>query len=154
VRQKDVFSVVPDPRATLVGDLTGPTVMAPGFFDCIVCTETVAMIYDIRLAIKRLSAMLAPGGVLLVTANGIVRTGRHLDRDAWGEYWHLTQQSARLLFEENFQGRFDVEGYGNVLSAIASLHGLACSELTQEELEHRDRDYDVTVAVRAERAGS
>lgn len=82
-------------------------------------------------------AMLKPGGVPLLTTNGIVKTGRYLDRDSWGEYWHLTQQGATSLFEENFAGAFEVEGYGNVLSAVAFLHGLASSELTPEELEPR-----------------
>ena len=153
VLRKDVFSYVPSPDATLVGDLTGAEVITPATFDCIVCTQTVQMIYDIRLAITRLHGMLKPGGVLLLTANGIVRTGRYLDRDGWGEYWHLTQQGARSLFDENFDGAFEVEGYGNVLSAVALLHGLASSELTREELDHHDRDYDVIVAVRAVRSG-
>lgn len=149
VRQKDVFSYVPSAAATIVGDLTGPDVVAPGAFDCIVCTQTVQMIYDIRLAVKRLHAMLKPGGVLLVTSNGIIKTGRHLDTDGWGEYWHITQQAARSLFAENFDGDASVEGYGNVLSATCALHGLAASELTTEELDYADRDYDVIVAVRA-----
>jgi hypothetical protein len=110
------------------------------------------MIYDIRLAVRRLHAMLKPGGVLLLTANGIVRTGRHLDTDGWGEYWHITQQAARSLFEENFDGEWMVEGFGNVLSAVASLHGLASAELTSEELDAKDRGYDVLVAVRAVKA--
>jgi hypothetical protein len=152
VARKDVFSYVASPTATIVGDLTGPEVLAPSSFDCIVCTQTVQMIYDIRLAVRRLSAMLKPGGVLLVTTNGIVKIGRYVERDGWGEYWHLTQQGARSLFEENFDGRFEIEGYGNVLSAVAFLHGLASSELAREELEHHDRDYDVIVAVRATRA--
>lgn len=153
VDRKDAFSYVPSPDATVVGDLTGADVIAPSTFDCIVCTQTVQMIYDIRLAITRLHAMLKPGGVLLATANGIVRTGRYLDRDGWAEYWHLTQQSARSLFDENFEGTCEVEGFGNVLSAVASLHGLASSELTAAELDCRDRDYDVIVAVRAVKAG-
>jgi SAM-dependent methyltransferase len=154
VRQKDVFSYVPGPGATLVGNLTGPDVIAGSAFDCIVCTQTIQMIYDIQLAIRRLHAMLKPGGVLLVTANGIVKTGRHLDTDAWADLWHITQQAARSLFEENFEGQFSVEGYGNVLSAIAHLHGLAASELTRDELDYQDRDFDVLVAVRAVRAAN
>ena len=154
LRQKDVFSYVESAAATVVGDLTGPHVLAAGAFDCIVCTQTVQMIYDIRLAIRRLHAMLKPGGVLLLTANGVVRTGRHLDTDGWGEYWHLTQQAARSLFEENFDGAWTVEGFGNVLSAVASLHGLAAHELTREELDSAHRDYDVIVAVRAVKAAA
>jgi SAM-dependent methyltransferase len=152
VRQKDVFSYVPSAGATIVGDLTGPTVLAPNSFDCIVCTQTVQMIYDIRLAIARLSAMLKPGGVLLLASNGLNKTGRHLDRDGWGEYWHITQQAARSLFTEQFDGQYVVGAYGNVLSAMAALHGLAASELSPEELEHLDRDYDVVVTVRAIKA--
>lgn len=152
VRRKDVFSYVDSPGATIVGDLTGPTTLAPNAFDCIVCTQTVQMIYDIRLAIRRLHAMLKPGGVLLLTSNGIIKTGRHLDSDGWGEYWHLTQQAARSLFAENFEGDAVVEGYGNVLSATCALHGLVSAELTPQELDHADRNYDVIVAVRAVKA--
>ena len=153
VRQKDIFSYVPSAVATIVGDLTGPAVLAANSFDCIVCTQTVQMIYDIGLAVRRLHAMLKPGGVLLLTSNGIIRTGRHLDTDGWGEYWHITQQAARSLFAENFDGGATIEGYGNVLSATCALHGMAASELTDEELNHADRDYDVLVAVRAVKRG-
>ena len=152
VRHKDVFSYIETPEATLVGDLTGPAMPASDAFDCIVCTQTIQMIYDIRLAVRRLHAMLKPGGVLLLTSNGIVRTGRHLDSDGWGEYWHITQQAARSLFSENFDGESSIEGYGNVLSAVAALHGLASADLTPGELDHQDRDYDVIVAVRAVKA--
>ena len=110
VHRKDVFSYVHSSGATIVGDLTGPTALAPDTFDCIVCTQTVQMIYDVRLAIKRLHAMLKPGGVLLLTSNGLSKTGRHLDSDEWGEYWHITQQAARSLFAENFKGDAVIEG--------------------------------------------
>jgi hypothetical protein len=42
-----------------------------------------------------------------------------------------------------------VAPYGNVLSAIAFLHGLAAEELRPEELDHHDPDYQVLIAVRA-----
>ncbi len=34
-------------------------------------------------------------------------------------------------------------------AAIASLHGLAAEELTSDELDYRDPDYEVLIAVRA-----
>jgi hypothetical protein len=152
VRRKAVFSYVTAPRATIVGDLAGERVLAPNAFDAIVCVFTLQMISDMPLAVRRLHAMLKPGGVLLAASNGIVRTTRHLDTDGWAEYWHLTQQGARSLFAMNFPGDVDVIGYGSVLSAVASLHGLAASELSIRELDATDRDYDVVVAVRAVKA--
>jgi len=153
VSPKEVFSYVEAEDATIVGDLTGPDPLPTDFLDCIVCTQTIQMIYDIRLAVQRLHSMLKPGGVLLLTTHGTSKVGRHLDTDGWGEYWHLTQQSALSLFEENFEGEVHVDAYGNVLAAMCALHGLASEELTPEELDHPDRNFDVVVTVRAVKAG-
>jgi len=152
VSAKEVFSYVAAPGAAIVGDLAGESTLPEARYDAIVCTQTIQMIYDIRHAVRRLWSMLRPGGVLLLTTHGISKVGRHLDRDGWGEYWHLTRQAARSLFEDAFPGQFSVEAYGNVLSATAALHGLASEELTPEELDHGDRDFDVIIGVRAVRA--
>jgi SAM-dependent methyltransferase len=151
LQRKDVFSYVASPGATIVGDLAGAAPLPEAMFDCIVCTQTVQMIYDIRAAIRRLHAMLRPGGVLLLTSHGTSKIGRHLDTDGWAEYWHISQQAARSLFAENFDGTVEVRGYGNVLAAMCALHGLAAGELESHELDLADRNYDVIVAVRAVR---
>ena len=152
VTDREVFSYVPAPRATIVGDLAGEDPLPEERFDAIVCTQTVQMIYDIRHAVRRLASMLKPGGVLLLTTHGISKVGRHLDRDGWGEYWHLTRQAAQSLFADAFPGDCTVEAFGNVLTATAALHGLASQELTPEELDYSDRDFDVIIGVRAVRA--
>lgn len=149
--RKDVLSYVESPGATLVGDLTGPEPLAAEAFDCIVCTQTLQMIYDIELAVRRLHGMLRPGGVLLATTHGLSKVGRYLGRDGWGEYWHPTRQGVTTLFERNFDGEVEVTGYGNVLAAVASLEGLATRDLAPEELDYPDRDYDVLIGVRARR---
>ena len=130
VRRKDMFSYVASPTATIVGDLAGGGELPSATFDCIVCTQTIQMIYDVRLAVRRLYSMLKPGGVLLLTTHGTSKVGRYLDRDGWAEYWHFTRQAARSVFEENFSGLCSVEGYGNILAATCALHGLASEELT------------------------
>ena len=65
-------------------------------------------------------------------------------------YWRFTSVSLRRLFEDCFPPE-DVEvcAYGNVLSSIASLHGLVNEELTGDELEHRDPDYELVIGLRA-----
>jgi hypothetical protein len=70
--------------------------------------------------------------------------------DAWGEYWHLTAQSAQRLFAEAVTtGSFTVAPYGNVMAAVAELHGLAAEELDRDELDHHDPNYEVIIGVRA-----
>jgi len=152
VTRKEVFSYVESDEATIVGDLTGSDPLPSGFLDCIVCTQTVQMVYDVRLAVARLHSMLKPGGILLLTSHGTSKIGRHLDTDGWAEYWHLTQQAAQSLFDENFDGKVEVDAHGNVLSAMCSLHGLTSEELTSEELDYKDRNFDVIVTVRAVKA--
>ena len=46
----------------------------------------------------------------------------------------------------------DIEAHGNVLAAAAFLYGLAAADLTARELEHRDQDYEMLIAVRAVKA--
>ena len=84
-----------------------------------------------------------------MTLSGVNRISRY-DMDRWGEYWRFTSLSASRLFEEAFPpSRVTVQGYGNVLAAVAFLHGLAVTELRQEELDYCDPDYDILITVRA-----
>lgn len=151
VTQSDVLDVRPgNPHATIVADLTRADKIPSDVFDCILCTQTLQMIYPLRDALAQLVRILKPGGVLLVTGSGITKVARREGIDAWGEYWHWTGQSAQRLFAECFPlDRFTVQVYGNVLSATAALYGLAAEELTPRELDFSDADYEVIVAVRA-----
>ena len=137
-----------NPRATIVGDLTDPAVLPENAFDCIVLTQTLHLIYDVRLAVARLHRALAPGGVVLVTAPGISQ----IDRGEWGSswYWSFTTESLARLFAECF-GPDDVmvEHHGNVFAATAFLQGLAVEEVETSKLNPLDKAYQVIVAVRA-----
>ena len=135
--------------ATLVGDLATGTGIPQSTFDCMVLTQTLHVVYGVRAAVANSFTALKPGGVLLATLPGISQVSRY-DMDRWGDYWRLTDASARRLFggvfgPENVQ----VVTFGNVLAACAFLQGLAAHELRRDELEYRDRDYQVTIGVRA-----
>lgn len=151
VTQSDVLHYVEgNPIATIVADLTCADQIPSDSFDCIICTQTIEMIYDQRAAMSHLKRILRPGGVLLITTHGISRIGRHKGLDPWGCYWHMTSQGAAMFFAECFpEDRVKVHGYGNFMSAISFLAGVAAEELRQEELDTYDRDFEVLVAVRA-----
>jgi peptidoglycan/xylan/chitin deacetylase (PgdA/CDA1 family) len=135
-------------EATIVADLTSADQIPSNVFDCIILTQTLQFIYDVRAAITTLYLILKPGGVVLATFPGISHTNEVDWSGPW--YWNFTAVSARRLFEEAFSAEsVQVEAFGNVLAAISFLHGLAVDELTLNELDHRDPVYDVTITVRA-----
>jgi SAM-dependent methyltransferase len=140
-----------NPSATVVADLTDAPQLESGAFDCVICTQTLLLIYDVRAAIATLHRILAPGGVLLVTAPGVSRICRP-EAEQWGDWWRFTSMSLRRLLEERFgAGQVTVEAHGNVLSAAAMLYGIAAEELRAEELAAADPDYEVTLTARAVR---
>ncbi len=138
-----------NPMATIVADLTCADNIQSDAFDCIIFTQTLQFIYDVRAAIRTLYRILKPGGVLLATCHGISQISRH-DMVRWGEYWRFTTLSARLLFEEVFPvENIEVRAHGNVLTAIAYLYGLAVEELTKQELEYHDPNYELMITIKA-----
>jgi SAM-dependent methyltransferase len=152
VLRSDILHVVPgNPKATIVADLTVSNNIPSNTFDCVILTQTLQFIYDVRAALETVYRILKPGGVVLATFSGIGQISR-FDMDRWGEYWRLTTLSARKLFTEVFPpDGVTVQAYGNVFAAVAFLHGLTSQELRREELEQFDRDYEVLIATRAQK---
>jgi len=150
VTQSDVLHVVEgNPKATIVADLVCGDQLPSDAYDCIIFTQTLQFIYDVRATLKTLYRILKPGGTLLATFPGISQISRH-DMARWGDYWRFTTLSSRKLFEEVFPSeQLTVEAFGNVCTALAFLHGLAAEELRREELDHSDPDYEVLISVRA-----
>ena len=139
-----------NPQATIVADLTCADNIPSDTFDCIICTQTIQMIYDMKAALRHLHRIIKPGGALLTTSHGISKIGRRLGRDDWGEYWHITTQSAEKLFEETFPGaQITVRSYGNVLAAMCELHGIVSEEIDKKGLDYHDPDFEVIVTVKA-----
>jgi glycosyltransferase involved in cell wall biosynthesis len=136
------------PSATYCGDLTNPDGLPCNVFDCIICTQTLHVIYDMRAAMHTLVHMLKPGGILLATLPGISRLSPE-DAAKWGDFWRVTSFSARRLFAEVVPERcIEIQTYGNVLTAVAFLHGIAAEEMQPQELEYRDQLYEVIIGVR------
>jgi SAM-dependent methyltransferase len=152
VQCADILHAVPgNPAATIVADLTSATDVPSERFDCIILTQTLQYIYDVRAALHTVYRLLKPGGVVLVTVPGISQTSRY-DAEQWGEFWRFTTLSARRLFGEVFPSQgMTIQGYGNVLVALAFLHGLLIEELRREELDYHDPDYELLITIRAQK---
>jgi SAM-dependent methyltransferase len=147
VTRSDVLNIELDnPNSTFTGDLAGINDLPSDAFDCIIITQVFQFIYDLRAAIATLQRIAKPGGVILATMPGI--TPVHFDQWPW--MWSLTTVSAERLFQEYFPANgISVEAHGNILTAIAFLHGLGCEELKRADLDYDDPRFAVTIAVRA-----
>jgi len=148
VTQQHVLDVDPgNSGATIVGDVCDPAVLPSAAFDCIIFTQTLHVLYDMRAALVQLRRSLKPGGVLLVTAPGItpVRPG-----PGYGWFWSLTGEALERLLGECFDaGKIEVAVQGNLFAATAFLHGAAVEEIRPRKLERVDLAYPVLVTGRA-----
>jgi SAM-dependent methyltransferase len=138
-------------EATITGDLSQTGVLPLGVYDCMVITQTLHLIYDMRAAIREMYKALKPGGVLLLTSPGISRIDRGNWKDAW--YWSLTEASIRRLFYEAFgDENCEVGVHGNVYAASCFLQGLALEEVDRKKLDVLDPSFPVILTVRARKA--
>ena len=150
VDRSDILSVeATNARATLVGDLADPSTLPAATFDCIILTQTLQYIFDLRAAITSLFRALKPGGILLLT---VPSAGSQVDGPAWGAtwYWWFTSPAIGRLLEGCFDPMaVSVETFGNVFVATAFHFGVALEELKPAELDVSDSQFPVIVAGRA-----
>lgn len=142
-----------DETITIVGDLETGVGLPLKAFDCIIVTQTLNVMYNTRAAIENLYKMLKKNGNLLVTVPGISQISRY-DMDRWGDYWRFTTLSIKKLFSEVFfENNIVIESYGNVYTSSAFLYGIPAEDLTKEELDYHDPDYEMLISVRAFKKG-
>lgn len=149
VEISDVLHVHSDnPLATFVGDLSDAPHIPDNSFDCVVLTQTLHLIYNMKGAIDTCERILKPGGILLLTVPGI----SHIDHDEWNEnwLWSFTAGSLQRLLSEVFPpNHVDIKTYGNVFIATAFLYGMGLSEVTKYELDWSDPHYQVIITAKA-----
>lgn len=153
VTSSDMLHVAEGQGATYVADLADAPNVPSDSYDCIILTQTLQMIYEIKDAVAEIHRVLKPGGVLLCTVPGLSQIADPVWNSTW--YWSLTELAANRLFGEAFGASgVSVQAYGNVLSATSFLQGLADRELTRAELDTVDPEYPVIVAVVARKGPS
>jgi SAM-dependent methyltransferase len=152
VTRSDVLNINPGtPVTTIVADLADGQGIPGDAFDCVILTQTLHLLYDLRSAIATLRRILKPGGTLLLTVPGTIS---QVATDEWGAtwYWGFTALSLRRLLEEAFPAAcIEVAQHGNVLASIGFLQGMAVEEFSTAELDHRDELYPLVITARITR---
>lgn len=142
-----------NPKATFIGDLGACDPIPGALFDCIILTQTLHLIVDIRAALANAHRLLAPGGCLIATFPGI---GQISDED-WGPSWcwGWSAAQARRLLDAAFPGgAIEVTPLGNRLAAVAFLFGLAAEDLDPAPLAADPGSCDFLIGAVARRGGS
>jgi SAM-dependent methyltransferase len=153
VSKYEVLFINHDNRhATIIGDLTKPETLPSNTIDCFVCTQTFNFIYNFSDAIRGAFKVLKPGGYLLATVAGPSQISRY-DMDRWGDYWRFTTLSATKMFEDVFgAANVEVESYGNCLTAVSLVRGIAAEEIPKAKLDLKDPDYEVIITITARKS--
>jgi SAM-dependent methyltransferase len=153
VTRSDVLNINPGkPVTTIVADLADGQGIPSEAFDCVILTQTLHLLFDLRSAIATLHRILKPGGTLLLTVPGTIS---QVATDEWGAtwYWGFTELSLRRLLQEVFPaGSIELVQHGNVLVSIGFLQGMAVEEFSTAELDHRDALYPLVITARITRA--
>lgn len=138
-------------KATIVGDLTKIETLPNNAIDCLILTQTLNFIEDIDSAIKGIYHILKPNGVALITVAGLCQISRY-DMDRWGDYWRFTDLSLQKVLMKCFEEKqITIETFGNVLTATSLLQGINAEELSNDELEFKDKDYQVIITARVQK---
>jgi peptidoglycan/xylan/chitin deacetylase (PgdA/CDA1 family)/glycosyltransferase involved in cell wall biosynthesis len=149
VVSSEVLDIDPsNPLATVVADLRRADTIPSSTYDCIILTHTLHLIDDMAAAIRHCARILRPGGVLLATVPSVNRVDDERGPD--GDFWRLTEASARALFATAFPvDHFEVVPYGNVMACAALLYGLSVEDMAPADVDAVDHTFPVIVAIRA-----
>lgn len=141
-----VLSAVPtnDPD-TIVADLSDAHAIPDDTYDCVILTQTLHYVFDMRAAVAELHRILRPNGVALITVPGISQISTW-DMERWGDRWRLTDLALRELLQTCFAaGDIDVDTFGNAASAVAFLEGIPAESLSARVLDRTNAEYQVLV---------
>lgn len=116
-------------------------------FDCMIITQTLMVIKDLKTAVENMHQSLKKGGCALITVAGISQISRY-DADNWGDFWRFNYDGIKNVIESVFgYDNVEIVHYGNVKTACALLYGVVVEELEKKDMDYKDMDYPVIYGI-------
>jgi len=138
-------------KDAIKGNLETREGLTDNMVDCLICTQTLQYIYNLKAVAINIYKILKPGGVALITVPGI-KSISLFDNENWGEKWSFTVKSLYETFEPVFgEDNVEINSYGNVKIAVSYLYGLCAQDLDNSDFEYNDEMYPFLLTVRLKR---
>ncbi len=138
-------------EATIIADLRAAANIPSSTYDCVILTQTVHVIDDMKAVVAECHRILRPGGVVLATLPCVSRVC--LEYGPNGDFWRVTPAGARCLFETVFGADVSISTYGNALATSAFVLGLGQLEVREGETAVVDPYNPTLVGVRSVKPG-
>jgi SAM-dependent methyltransferase len=153
VERVEVIDIDADnPKATIVTDLARAGSLPHETFDALVIVQTLQYTSPLDEALRTCLHALVPGGTLLLALPALTPHDPRIPEDR--DYWRfLPAGVTALLHAAAPEARLHVQGYGNLVAALAFLHGVSAEELRPDELAHEDPRFPVLVCARVDVPG-
>ena len=145
----EITDVVSRPGVNYVCDIHNPQGMPKDYFDAVICTQVFEHLAHPERAAQSLYELMAPGGILLLTAP-FINPVHYVPTD----FRRFTPECLDMIIQE---AGFIVEsiGYGgNSLVSTGSLMGMVQEDFSIAELEKKDPVYPYNILIRARKPGS
>ncbi|XHU96546.1 MAG: methyltransferase domain-containing protein [cyanobacterium endosymbiont of Rhopalodia gibba] len=139
-----VLNLEPGLGIDIVGDIHDPSVIETESVDSVIIFNVLEHCYAPWIAVQNIYRWLKIGGKYFAMVLNAVRIhGTPID------YWRPLPDGMKYLFKDFSKQKLYI--YGNLITLIASYHGIATEELSSEEINNFNLDYPVTTCIVAEK---
>lgn len=136
-----------NPDATIVGDLACERTLPAGRFDLVLLAQTLQYVEDVPAALANCWRSLRPGGAMLICVPSMSRVDPNVRPET--DLWRFTPTGlGEVVRTAAPDASLAVYGLGNLIAAVAFLHGLAAEELRRSELSLDDERFPLVAAAR------
>lgn len=144
----EITDVVPRPGVDYICDIHEPQGLPKNYFDAVICTQVFEHLAYPEKAAKSLFEVMAPGGVLLLTAP-FINPVHYVPTD----FRRFTPECLDMIIKDAGFHMEVVSFGGNSLVGTGSLLGMVQEDFSIAELEMKDPIYPYNILIKARKPG-
>lgn len=109
------------PNADIYANLEDISTLPAAQYDCIIATQVIMYMYDLKTVMNNLKYMLKPGGILILTVPGPISDS---SPHSVARYWSFSATALKHLCNTTFGNYEDCRTYGSINYSVHMLFGI------------------------------